>query len=194
MFLKMGKKIMLFIVNTEYYYYSLLWCSVLCFDFILLAISLTPLLYFAHVFRLRPSLHYPTLPSFYRPFTQAPIHDSSIAHPDCLLPYIRASSWLVNLVGASALFVHVCCHVVVGVLCVVLVCEEHTCSLVSFVWNPFKKNKKCIPQIQCWNKNVVAAGVCLLLFWFFFSIHLLILKTSIFFDRVRCGGLLTYVS
>lgn len=41
--------------------------------------------------------------------------------------------WAVHSATVSALFVHVCCHVDVSVLCVVLMCEEHTCSLVSFV-------------------------------------------------------------
>lgn len=140
-----------------------------------------------------PYLHNPSLPTFCRWLTRTPTHDSSITHRDWLVPYVRASSWLVNLVVASALFVHVCCHVDVGVLCVVLVCEEHTCSLVSFVWNQLKK--KCVPQIQSWNKTLallVFARFCLLSF----SIHPSILDThfsraakfSISFSTPRFGG------
>lgn len=185
---------MFFIVNTEDYY-SLLWCSVLWFVIILLGISLTPLLYFFYVFRLCPFLHNPSLPPFCHWLTRTPSHNSSITHRDWLVPHVQASSWLMNLVVASALFVHVCCHVDVGVLCVVLVCEEHTVHVAWYHLCEISLKTKCVPQIQSWNKNIVAPRVCLLLF-ITICIHPFILYThfsrattfSIFFSTPRFGG------
>lgn len=123
-----------------------------------------------------PYLHNPSLPTFCRWLTRTPTHDSSITHCDWLVPYVRASSWLVNLVVASALFVHVCCHVDVGVLCVVLVCEEHTCSLVSFVWNQLKKSVylRYKVEIKHWRSSCLPASV----YYHFPYIHQFWIPTS----------------
>lgn len=154
---------MLFIVNTEDYY-SLLWCSVLWFVFILLGISPTPLLYFSIVFRFWPS---PNRPPTTQPLSFAHSHTDSLQsdHPSWLAGSLWSGPGVGRWTRLSPL-PRLCMSVVMLMLVFSVSCScvknihvawYHLCEI------SLKKIKR-VPQIQSWNKNIVAPGVCLLLF------------------------------
>lgn len=102
----------------------------------ILGISPSPLLFYSpsspHLFFLPLPLSPLVLSSPLRP-VKSVISPIVIGWFFVFWPTVGGCSQPPVLTPVSALFVHVCCHVDVSVLRVVLTCEQHTCSLVSFV-------------------------------------------------------------
>lgn len=123
-------RLLIFIVNTENIIYCLFMVLSVTICLILGISPFPPLFSFtSSPYLFLPSVSTPSSPLLSPTLNQV----SNITYCDWLVLCVWANNWSVHQATISALFVHVCCQVDVSVLCVVLTCEEHPCSLVSFV-------------------------------------------------------------